>query len=229
MWRLSWTATDDGRTAWTRTQLRNQVGAETVHVIAEEAARLGIRYLTLYTFSTENWNRPTDEVAALMSLLFDSIEEDTFMKNNISFRIIGDIEKLPANVQTRLYNCVENTSKNTGMCLVLALSYSSRWEITEASRQIAVLVQKGELTPEQINCDLMSKHLTTSFMPDPDLLIRTGGEIRLSNYLLWQCAYSELYFCETYWPDFREEELRKAICDYQRRERRFGKISEQIS
>ena len=207
----------------------HQVGAETVHVIAEEAARLGIRYLTLYTFSTENWNRPTDEVAALMSLLFDSIEEDTFMKNNISFRIIGDIEKLPANVQTRLYNCVENTSKNTGMCLVLALSYSSRWEITEASRQIAALVQKGELTPEQINCDLMSKHLTTSFMPDPDLLIRTGGEIRLSNYLLWQCAYSELYFCETYWPDFREEELRKAICDYQRRERRFGKISEQIS
>ena len=156
----------------------HQIGAETVHVIAEEAARLGIRYLTLYTFSTENWNRPTDEVAALMSLLFDSIEEDTFMKNNISFRIIGDIEKLPANVQTRLYNCVEHTSKNTGMCLVLALSYSSRWEITEASRQIAVLVQKGELTPEQINCDLMSKHLTTGFMPDPDLLIRTGGEIR---------------------------------------------------
>lgn len=172
---------------------------------------------------------PTDEVAALMSLLFDSIEEDTFMKNNISFRIIGDIEKLPANVQTRLYNCVENTSKNTGMCLVLALSYSSRWEITEASRQIAALVQKGELTPEQIDCDLMSKHLTTHFMPDPDLLIRTGGEIRLSNYLLWQCAYSELYFCETYWPDFREEELCKAICDYQRRERRFGKTSEQIS
>jgi len=186
----------------------HQVGAETVHVIAEEAARLGIRYLTLYTFSTENWNRPTDEVAALMSLLFDSIEEDTFMKNNISFRIIGDIEKLPANVQTRLYNCVE---------------------ITEASRQIAALVQKGELTPEQIDCDLMSKHLTTHFMPDPDLLIRTGGEIRLSNYLLWQCAYSELYFCETYWPDFREEELCKAICDYQRRERRFGKTSEQIS
>ena len=224
----------DGNGRWAKQRGRersfgHQTGAETVHVIAEEAARMGIKYLTLYTFSTENWNRPSDEVAALMSLLFDSIEEDTFMKNNISFRIIGDIEKLPANVQTRLYNCVENTSKNTGMCLVLALSYSSRWEITEASRQIAVLVQKGELTPEQINCDLMSKHLTTSFMPDPDLLIRTGGEIRLSNYLLWQCAYSELYFCETYWPDFREEELRKAICDYQRRERRFGKISEQIS
>ena len=224
----------DGNGRWAKQRGRersfgHQTGAETVHVIAEEAARMGIKYLTLYTFSTENWNRPSDEVAALMSLLFDSIEEDTFMKNNISFRIIGDIEKLPANVQTRLYNCVENTSKNTGMCLVLALSYSSRWETTEARRQIAVLVQKGELTPEQINCDLMSKHLTTSGMPDPDLLIRTGGEIRLSNYLLWQCAYSELYFCETYWPDFREEELRKAICDYQRRERRFGKISEQIS
>ena len=224
----------DGNGRWAKAKglprtAGHQEGVETVKKITEEAVRLGVKYLTLYTFSTENWNRPSNEVAALMALLFDSIEEETFMKNNISFRIIGDIEKLPANVQTRLYNCVEHTSKNTGMCLVLALSYSSRWEITEASRQIAVLVQKGELTPEQINCDLMSKHLTTGFMPDPDLLIRTGGEIRLSNYLLWQCAYSELYFCETYWPDFREEELRKAICDYQRRERRFGKTSEQIS
>ena len=202
----------------------HQAGAETVHVIAEEAAKLGVRYLTLYTFSTENWNRPSDEVAALMGLLFDSIEEETFMKNNISFRVIGDIEKLPANVQQRL-----NTSHNTGMCLVLALSYSSRWEITEAARQIADLVQKGELKPEQIDSELISRHLTTHFMPDPDLLIRTGGELRLSNYMLWQCAYSELYFCDTYWPDFREEELRKAICDYQKRERRFGKTSEQIN
>ncbi|WP_418698723.1 isoprenyl transferase [Bacteroides sp.] len=207
----------------------HQVGAETVHVIAEEAARLGIKYLTLYTFSTENWNRPSDEVAALMGLLFDSIEEETFMKNNISFRVIGDIEKLPINVQQRLKDCVEYTIHNTGMCLVLALSYSSRWEIAEATRQIATLVQKGELKPEQISDKLIEQHLTTSFMPDPDLLIRTGGEIRLSNYLLWQCAYSELYFCDTYWPDFREEELCKAICDYQKRERRFGKTSEQIS
>lgn len=207
----------------------HQVGAETVHVIAEEAARLGVKYLTLYTFSTENWNRPSDEVAALMGLLFDSIEEQTFMKNNISFRIVGDIDKLPNNVQARLNACVENTSHNTGMCLVLALSYSSRWEITEATRQIAALVQKGELVPEQITDDCIAAHLTTHFMPDPDLLIRTGGEIRLSNYLLWQCAYSELYFCETFWPDFREEELQKAIYDYQRRERRFGKTSEQIS
>ena len=207
----------------------HQAGAETVHVIAEEAAKLGVRYLTLYTFSTENWNRPSDEVAALMGLLFDSIEEETFMKNNISFRVIGDIEKLPANVQQRLNTCVAHTSHNTGMCLVLALSYSSRWEITEAARQIADLVQKGELKPEQIDSELISRHLTTHFMPDPDLLIRTGGEIRLSNYLLWQSAYSELYFCDTYWPDFREEELCRAICDYQKRERRFGKTSEQIS
>ena len=201
----------------------HQAGAETVHVIAEEAAKLGVRYLTLYTFSTENWNRPSDEVAALMGLLFDSIEEETFMKNNISFRVIGDIEKLPANVQQRLNTCVAHTSHNTGMCLVLALSYSSRWEITEAARQIADLVQKGELKPEQIDSELISRHLTTH------LLIRTGGELRLSNYMLWQCAYSELYFCDTYWPDFREEELRKAICDYQKRERRFGKTSEQIN
>lgn len=207
----------------------HQAGAETVHVIAETAARLGIGYLTLYTFSTENWNRPSDEVAALMSLLLDSIEEETFMKNNIRFRVIGDIEKLPVNVQQRLNACVEHTSRNTGMCLVLALSYSSRWEITEAVRQIAVLAQSGKLKPEQIDSELISAHLTTNFMPDPDLLIRTGGEIRLSNYLLWQCAYSELYFCETYWPDFREEELYKAICDFQKRERRFGKTSEQIS
>lgn len=222
----------NGRWAKQRGHERNyghQVGAETVHLVAEEAARLGIKYLTLYTFSTENWNRPTDEVTALMGLLVESIEENIFMKNNISFRIIGDIEKLPANVQERLYKCIEHTSGNTGMCLVLALSYSSRWEITEAVRQIATLVKEGELVPEQINCDLISKHLSTSFMSDPDLLIRTGGEIRLSNYLLWQCAYSELYFSETYWPEFREEEFCKAIYDYQKRERRYGRISEQIS
>ncbi|MCI1648541.1 MAG: isoprenyl transferase [Bacteroides sp.] len=207
----------------------HQVGAETVHVIAEEAARLGIKYLTLYTFSTENWNRPSDEVATLMSILFESIEEDIFMNNNITFRIIGDVKKLPNKVRERLESCINHTSKNTGMCLTLALSYSSHWEITEAARQIAVLVQKGELAPEQITCNSISEHLTTYYMPNPDLLIRTGGEVRLSNYLLWQCAYSELYFCETYWPDFREEELYKAICDYQKRERRFGKISEQIN
>lgn len=221
----------NGRWAKQRGQERSyghQAGAETVHIIAEEASKLGIKYLTLYTFSTENWNRPSNEVAALMALLFDSIEEETFMKNNISFRIIGDLTKLPANVRERLETCVAHTSNNTGMSLVLAISYSSRWEIAEAARQIATLVQKGELNPEQIDSNLLSRHLTTNFMPDPDLLIRTGGEVRLSNYLLWQCAYSELYFCDTYWPDFREEELHKAIRDYQRRERRFGKTSEQI-
>lgn len=223
----------DGNGRWAKQRghersFGHQAGAETVHIIAEEAARLGIKYLTLYTFSTENWNRPSNEVAALMGLLFDSIEEETFMKNNISFRVVGDIEKLPTNVQQRLYTCVEHTSHNTGMSLVLALSYSSRWEITEATRQIVTLVQQGKLRPEQIDCELISQHLTTNFMPDPDLLIRTGGEIRLSNYLLWQCAYSELYFCDTYWPDFREEELCKAILDYQKRERRFGKTSEQV-
>ena len=221
----------NGRWAKQRVQARSfghQAGAETVHIIAEEAARLGVKYLTLYTFSTENWNRPVDEVAALMSLLMDSIEEETFMKNNISFRIIGDTAKLPVEVLERLNQCIERTSINTGMCLTLALSYSSKWEITEAVRQIAAKIQNDKLAIEDIDDNLISAHLSTNYMPDPDLLIRTGGEIRLSNYLLWQCAYSELYFCETFWPDFREEEFCKAIYDYQKRERRFGKTSEQI-
>ena len=223
----------DGNGRWAKQRghersFGHQAGAETVHIIAEEAAKLGVKFLTLYTFSTENWNRPSAEVAALMGLLFESIEEETFMKNNISFRVIGDINKLPEKVQQRLNACIEHTAANTGMCLVLALSYSSRWELTEATRQIATLVQEGKLTPEQIDSDLINEHLETNFMPDPDLLIRTGGEIRLSNYLLWQAAYSELYFCDTYWPDFREEELCKAILFYQKRERRFGKTSEQI-
>ena len=164
-----------------------------------------------------------------MGFIFDCIEEQTFMKNNISFPVIGDNEKLPANVQQRINTCEAHTSHNTGMCLVLALSYSTRSEITEAHRQIADLVQKGELKPEQIDNELISRHLTTHFMPDPDLLIRTEGELRISNYMLWQCAYSELYFCDSYWPDFREEEIRKHICDYQKRERRFGKTSQQIN
>lgn len=207
----------------------HQAGAETVHIIAEEAARLGVQFLTLYTFSTENWNRPSNEVAALMSLLFESIEEETFMKNNIRFQIVGDIEKLPRNVQERLQQCIEHTSQNSGMTLVLALSYSSHWELTQATRKIAALVAQGKLAIEDIEADTISEHLATNFMPNPDLLIRTGGELRLSNYLLWQCAYSELYFCDTFWPDFREEEFCKAICDFQQRERRFGKTSEQVS
>lgn len=221
----------NGRWAKLKGQARSfghQAGAETVHIIAEEAARLGVKFLTLYTFSTENWNRPVDEVSALMALLMDSIEEETFMKNNISFRIIGDVEKLPVDVLNRLQQCIERTSSNTGMCLTLALSYSSKWEITDAVKQIARKVQEGKLNIDDITDKTVDNHLCTNFMPDPDLLIRTGGEVRLSNYLLWQCAYSELYFCDTFWPDFKEEELRKAICDYQKRERRFGKTSEQI-
>ncbi len=221
----------NGRWAKERKQVRSfghQAGAETVHIIAEEAAKLGVKYLTLYTFSTENWNRPADEVNALMGLLMASIEEEIFMKNNISFRIIGDTERLPQMVLQKLNECIEHTSGNTGMCLVLALSYSSKWEITNAVKNIASKVKEGKLSVSNIDNETIDKHLSTNFMPDPDLLIRTGGEIRLSNYLLWQCAYSELYFCDTYWPDFKEEEFYKAICDYQGRERRYGKTSEQI-
>ena len=221
----------NGRWAKQRGQVRSmghQAGAETVHIIAEEAARLGVKYLTLYTFSTENWNRPADEVSALMALLMDSIEEETFMKHNISFRIIGDTDKLPTDVLKRLNQCIERTSVNTGMCLTLALSYSSKWELTDAVKKIATKVADGTIQVTDINEETIDKHLSTEYMPDPDLMIRTGGEIRMSNYLLWQCAYSELYFCDTFWPDFKEEELHKAICDYQKRERRFGKTSEQI-
>ena len=223
----------DGNGRWAKQKgqgrsMGHQAGAETVHVIAEEAARLGVKYLTLYTFSTENWNRPIDEVNALMALLMESIEEETFMKNNISFRIIGDVKKLPADVLERLNLCIQRTSVNTGMCLTLALSYSSKWEITDAIQQIAQKVKEGSIAVEEITDKTLDEHLCTNYMPDPDLLIRTGGEIRISNYLLWQCAYSEFYFCDTFWPDFKEEEFCKAIFDYQQRERRFGKTSEQI-
>ena len=221
----------NGRWAKQKDQPRSfghQAGAETVHVIAEEAARLGVKYLTLYTFSTENWNRPADEVNALMALLMESIEEEIFMKNNISFRIIGDVDKLPTNVLNSLNHCIERTSVNTGMCLTLALSYSSKWEITNAMQQIAQKVKEGEMSVNDITDKTIDEHLCTNYMPNPDLMIRTGGEIRLSNYLLWQCAYSELYFCDTYWPDFKEEEFCKAIYNYQQKERRFGKTSEQL-
>lgn len=223
----------DGNGRWAKQRgharsFGHQAGAETVHVIAEEAARLGVKYLTLYTFSTENWKRPAEEVSALMALLMDSIEEETLMKNNIRFRIIGEKDKLPVNVAERLQQCIKRTSVNTGMCLVLALSYSSKWELTEAVKQIAAQVACQKLAVDEITDKTINQYLATSFMSDPDLLIRTGGEIRLSNYLLWQCAYSELYFCDTYWPDFKAEEFCKAIYDYQQRERRFGKTSEQL-
>lgn len=223
----------DGNGRWA--QLRglprsegHQAGAATVHRLVEDALSLGIRYLTLYTFSTENWSRPQAEVTALMALLFDSIEEELFVKNNVSFRIIGDLEKLPENVRERLQQCERNTANNDAMTLVLALSYSSKWEITEAVRSIAQKVKNGEIELDDVNDELISSSLSTSFMPDPDLLIRTGKEQRLSNFLLWQCAYSEFYFTEVLWPDFDKNELCKAVCDYQKRQRRYGKTGEQV-
>ncbi|MBQ7361956.1 MAG: isoprenyl transferase [Bacteroidaceae bacterium] len=207
----------------------HQAGAAVVRRIAEDAVELGVRNLTLYTFSTENWNRPTEEVAALMVLLFDSMEEEIFIKNNIRFAVIGEMDKLPERVRERFSKCMERTAGNTRMTFVLAISYSAKWEITEAARNIARLVQQGKLQPEDIDDKLIDKHLTTSFMPDPELLIRTGREQRLSNFLLWQCAYSELYFSEVMWPEFDKEELCKAIYSYQQRQRRFGKTGEQVT
>ena len=200
----------------------HQAGVEAVRRITSECTRLGVKYLTLYTFSTENWGRPADEVAALMGLVLSSLEDEIFMKNNVRFRVIGDMKRLPDAVQQKLRETEEHTAKNDAMTMVVALSYSSRWEITEAVKQI---VSEGQ---QDITEETISQHLTTNFMPDPDLLIRTGGELRISNYLLWQIAYSELYFCDTYWPDFDEAELHKAIESYQQRQRRFGKTEAQV-
>ena len=206
----------------------HQAGVDTVRRITAECTRLGVKYLTLYTFSTENWNRPATEVAALMGLVLTSLEDEIFMKNNVRFRVIGDLKRLPEEVRQKLHDTEEHTAANTAMTMVIALSYSSRWEITEATRQIANEVKAGTLNPADINEDTLTKHMATAFMPDPDLLIRTGGEERISNYLLWQIAYSELYFCDTFWPDFSEEELQRAIANYQQRQRRFGKTGAQI-
>ena len=206
----------------------HRAGAETVQKITEDAARLGIKYLTLYTFSTENWNRPQDEIAALMNLLLESIEEETLMKNNIRFNVIGDFKKLPVEVQKSLTSCIKRTSKNSGMYMVLALSYSSRWEITEAVKRLAREAVEKKINPDDITEAVVSDYLTTKGIPDPDLLIRTGGEQRVSNFLLWQLSYAEFFFTDVYWPDFREEELYGAILYYQQRERRFGKTSEQL-
>ena len=196
--------------------------------ITSECTRLGVKYLTLYTFSTENWNRPADEIAALMGLVLTSLEDEIFMKNNVRFRVIGDIGRLPDAVQRKLHDTMERTAGNSAMTMVVALSYSSRWEITDAMRQIAREVAEGTLSPDAIDEQVVSNHLATSFMPDPDLLIRTGGEVRVSNYLLWQIAYSELYFCDTFWPDFSEADLRKAIATYQGKQRRFGLTEAQV-
>ncbi|KJJ88101.1 UDP pyrophosphate synthase [Prevotella intermedia ZT] len=221
----------NGRWATERNKPRSyghQAGVDTVRRITSECTRLGVKYLTLYTFSTENWNRPSDEIAALMGLVLTSLEDEIFMKNNVRFQVIGDIDRLPAAVAGKLRETIEHTANNDTMTMVVALSYSARWELTEATKQIAAKVQKGELSIDDIDENAINNSLCTSFMPDPDLLIRTGGEFRISNYLLWQLAYSELYFCDTYWPDFSEADLHKAIADYQGRQRRFGKTEKQV-
>lgn len=206
----------------------HQAGVDAVRRITSECTRLGVKYLTLYTFSTENWNRPATEIHALMGLVLSSLEDEIFMKNNVRFRVIGDLARLPQEVQDKLQETIDHTAHNTRMTMVVALSYSARWELAKATREIAQEVADGRLAAADISEDTISRHLETRFMPDPELLIRTGGELRVSNYLLWQIAYSELYFCDTYWPDFDEAALHEAIASYQRRQRRFGKTEAQI-
>ena len=202
----------------------HKAGLDTVKKITAECAKLGVKYLTLYTFSTENWNRPAYEIEALMGLVLGFIEMELFTDNNVKFRMIGDLGRLPESVQEKIHYMENLTKDNDGMTMVVAMSYSSLWEITNAVRQIVAAGTR----PEDITEEFISQHLCTSFMPDPDLLIRTGGELRISNYLLWQCAYSEFYFCDTYWPDFDEAALHKAIESYQGRQRRFGKTEAQV-
>lgn len=206
----------------------HQAGVETVRRITAACTKLGVKFLTLYTFSTENWNRPSDEISALMGLVLSSLEDEIFMKNDVRFRVIGDIARLPEDVQKKLHETEEHTKDNVTMTMVVALSYSSRWEITKAVQDIVTDVKADKISEQAICEDMVSKYLQTAFMPDPDLLIRTGGEVRVSNYLLWQIAYSELYFCDTFWPDFAEEDLYRAIANYQSRQRRFGKTEQQI-
>lgn len=225
----------DGNGRWAKKQglarmFGHKKGVETVHNITVAATKLGIEYLTLYTFSTENWNRPKEEVDALMTLLVDTIakETPTLMNNNVRLQTIGDINRLPEGTKQKFLGCIEETSRNTGLTMVIALSYSARWEIIEAVREAVRLTQAGQLRPEDVSEQMVSALMTTREMPDPDLLIRTSGEYRISNFLLWQLAYSELYFTDCLWPEFTDEEFYKAIVDYQKRERRFGKTSEQI-
>jgi undecaprenyl diphosphate synthase len=200
-------------------------GVKSVSVITEAATEIGVKYLTLYVFSTENWGRPLEEVNALMELLIDSIEKETarLQKNNIRLMTIGDINRLPDRVREKLVDCTRVTANNTGLTLILALSYSSRWEIKNAIQNIAEDVKSEKIKPEDISDELISSYMLTKNIPDPDLLIRTSGEIRISNFLLWQIAYAELYFTEKHWPAFRKEEFYKSIVNYQQRNRRFGK------
>ena len=223
----------DGNGRWALEQGKprsfgHQAGVDAVRRITSECTRLGVKFLTLYTFSTENWNRPADEVAALMGLVLTSLEDEIFMKNNVRFRVVGDRSRIPEVVNKKLAETEEHTAGNTTMTMVVALSYSSKLELTTAAKQIAQEVKDGKLSVDDITEETINDHLWTNFMPDPELLIRTGGELRISNYLLWQCAYSEFYFCDTYWPDFMEEDLYKAIYSYQSRQRRFGKTEAQV-
>ena len=221
----------NGRWATERGKERSyghQAGVDAVRRITSECTRLGVKFLTLYTFSTENWNRPADEVAALMGLVLTSLEDEIFMKNNVRFRVVGDRSRIPEMVNKKLAETEAHTAGNSSMTMVVALSYSSRLELTRVAQQIAQAVKDGKLDVNDINEDTVDKRLWTNFLPDPELLIRTGGELRISNYLLWQIAYSELYFCDTYWPDFSEEDLHKAIASYQNRQRRFGKTEAQV-
>lgn len=206
-------------------------GVTTVRAITEEASDLGIGFLTLYTFSTENWNRPAQEVDALMELISIAISRETpdLIKNNVRLTMVGDFDRLPLTARQRLNESFEATASCTGLTVCLAISYSSRWEITSMVRQLVKEAVEGKLTPQDITDEMLSSRLTTAFMPDPDLLIRTGGDKRVSNYLLWQIAYSELSFTDTYWPDFTRDEFRAIIAAYQQRQRRFGLTGEQVS
>ena len=225
----------DGNGRWAKAKGKDrsfghQEGDVSVRKIMDAVTQLGLKYLTLYTFSTENWNRPEEEVQALMSLLVSAIHRETpdMMKKNVRLTAIGDLSRLREDAYNTLQECIDTTSANTGTTLVLALSYSSRWEITRAARQLAQEVLEQKINPNDITEAMVSDHLTTKNIPDPDLLIRTGGEKRISNFLLWQLSYAEFFFTDVFWPDFREEELYEAILYYQQRERRFGKTSEQL-
>lgn len=225
----------DGNGRWAKAKGKDrsfghQEGVVSVRKIMDAVTQLGLKYLTLYTFSTENWNRPEEEVQALMSLLVSAIHRETpdMMKKNVRLTAIGDLSRLREDAYNTLQECIDTTSANTGTTLVLALSYSSRWEITTAVRQLAQEILEQKINPNDITEAMVSDHLTTKNIPDPDLLIRTGGEKRISNFLLWQLSYAEFFFTDVFWPDFREEELYEAILYYQQRERRFGKTSEQL-
>lgn len=226
----------DGNGRWAKEQGKirifgHQNGVGAVRAVSEACAELGVKYLSLYAFSTENWNRSQLEVDALMRLLSKTMAEEvtTLNKNNIRLNAIGDLKRLPKYNYDALMKTIDETKNNDRMTLTLCLSYSGRWEIAEAAKQIAQKVKDGELEPEQIDEKCFSTFLNTSDMPDPELLIRTSGEERISNFLLWQLAYSEFYFTDKFWPDFGKEDLYKAILDYQNRERRFGKTSEQLT